>query len=103
LAGTVGAGRIGAAHGARDDHRLVAGHQQIEEEGRFLDRVGALDDDRPVDAVGEGGLEPLATSTRLVSVRDGLATRKGEAASISATSARAGTEATSSAAPSLSA
>src|SRR5271166_847300 len=42
-----------------------------------------------------------ATSTRLPGVREGLGRRNGECASISATSARAGTEATSSSAPSF--
>jgi len=42
-----------------------------------------------------------ATSTRLPGLREGLGRRNGERASISATSASAGTEATNSAAPSF--
>ncbi len=57
VGGAVGAGRVGAAHRAGHHHRPVAGHQRVEQEGAFLDGVGALDDHGAVHALREGGLD----------------------------------------------
>ncbi|GAA3117106.1 hypothetical protein GCM10017687_33430 [Streptomyces echinatus] len=48
----VGAGKGGVAHRAGDDDRLPVTVVEVEEEGRLLDAVGALDDDDAVDVTG---------------------------------------------------
>ncbi len=45
------------AHGSGDDDRGVAGPEQVEREGRFLQRVGALRDDDGIGAFGHGAFD----------------------------------------------
>ncbi len=44
---------IRAAHGARYDHRIVGVDEEVQQEGRFLDGVGALDHHRTIEAGSE--------------------------------------------------
>ena len=53
IGGPVRAGRVGAAHGTRHDHRLVGIDEEVEQESRFLDGVGALDHHRAVEPGSE--------------------------------------------------